>query len=195
MTLKKNPSLVILTTLAFLIYCFKPSFSQDKKAVEPDKYEIHMTELKKKLPSEDFHIVLQKPFVVVGDVPAEQLKNRWSEKTIKWAVDELKDAYFQKDPENILTIWLFKDEDSYNKHNLLLWGSEPTTPFGYYSSQNKVLVMNIATGGGTLVHELVHPYMEANFPNCPPWFNEGMAHFMNNQPPKMAKFGATPTGD
>ena len=34
--------------------------------------------------------------------------------------------------------------------------------------------MNIATGGGTLVHEIVHPFMEANFPDCPPWFNEGL---------------------
>jgi hypothetical protein len=34
--------------------------------------------------------------------------------------------------------------------------------------------MNIATGGGTLVHEIVHPFMEANFPDCPAWFNEGL---------------------
>jgi hypothetical protein len=35
--------------------------------------------------------------------------------------------------------------------------------------------MNIATGGGTLVHEIVHPFMKANFPECPAWFNEGLA--------------------
>jgi hypothetical protein len=34
--------------------------------------------------------------------------------------------------------------------------------------------MNIQTGGGTLVHEIVLPFMEANFPQCPPWFNEGL---------------------
>ncbi|MEZ4428206.1 MAG: hypothetical protein R3A51_11020, partial [Nannocystaceae bacterium] len=37
------------------------------------------------------------------------------------------------------------------------------------------LIMNIATGGGTLVHELVHPLMESNFPDCPSWFDEGLA--------------------
>ena len=31
------------------------------------------------------------------------------------------------------------------------------------------------TGGGTLVHEIVHPFMAANFPGCPAWFNEGLA--------------------
>jgi hypothetical protein len=35
--------------------------------------------------------------------------------------------------------------------------------------------MNIETGSGTLVHEIVHPFIEANFPACPPWFNEGLA--------------------
>src|SRR5258706_12901051 len=35
--------------------------------------------------------------------------------------------------------------------------------------------MNIGTGSGTLVHEIVHPFMRANFPNCPAWFNEGLA--------------------
>jgi len=35
--------------------------------------------------------------------------------------------------------------------------------------------MNISTGGGTLVHEIVHPFMSANFPQCPAWFNEGLA--------------------
>ena len=35
--------------------------------------------------------------------------------------------------------------------------------------------MNIATGGGTLVHEIVHPFVAANFPQCPSWFNEGLA--------------------
>ena len=34
--------------------------------------------------------------------------------------------------------------------------------------------MNIATGGGTLVHEIVHPFIDANFPACPAWLNEGL---------------------
>ena len=32
-----------------------------------------------------------------------------------------------------------------------------------------------ASGLGTLSHELVHPFMEANFPDVPSWFNEGLA--------------------
>ena len=42
-----------------------------------------------------------------------------------------------------------------------------TTPYGYYSAAHRALIMNIATGGGTLVHEIVHPFVRANFPQMP----------------------------
>ena len=131
------------------------------------------TRIKDKLNSNDFSILIQRPFVVVGDEP-EQTVQQHATDTVKWAVDHLKKDYFKNDPAEILDIWLFKDDSSYRKNTKLLFGSEPTTPYGYYSRADKALVMNINTGGGTLVHELVHPFMEANFPACPSWFNEGM---------------------
>ena len=133
----------------------------------------HLADLKKRLPSKEFSIVVEPPFVVVGDEPAQVVKER-SEDTVRWAVDRLKKDYFTKDPDEILDVWLFKDSVSYVNHTQLLWGERPGTPYGYYSRQHKALVMNISTGAGTLVHELVHPFIEANFPACPPWLNEGL---------------------
>jgi hypothetical protein len=121
----------------------------------------------------DFSFVIQRPFVVVGDEPKAAVQEH-AVGTVKWAVDRLKQDFFPKDPNEILNIWLFKDAASYEKHALLLFGDKPSTPYGYYSSANKALIMNIETGGGTLVHEIVHPFMEANFPDCPPWLNEGL---------------------
>ena len=133
----------------------------------------HVEQLKKKIPSGDFTIVIQPPFVVIGDESAETVKEH-SEHTVKWAVDKLKQDFFTKDPKEILDIWLFKDADSYERNTLALFGEKPGTPYGYYSSAHQALIMNISTGGGTLVHELVHPFVEANFPACPPWLNEGL---------------------
>ena len=137
-------------------------------------YAQHILKLKERLPHDGFRIVLQKPFVVVGDEPLKTVRSR-SVGTVKWAVDRIKKDYFKKDPKEILDVWLFKDKESYNKHAKQLFGRTPSTPFGYYSSTNKALVMNISTGGGTLVHEIVHPFMESNFEACPSWFNEGLA--------------------
>lgn len=129
--------------------------------------------IKRKLASGEFAVIIQKPFVIIGDEPREVVQQH-AESTVKWAVDRLKQDFFSKDPNEILDIWLFKDEASYKKHTRLLFGETPSTPFGYYSPAHKALIMNIATGGGTLVHEIVHPFMEANFPSCPPWLNEGL---------------------
>jgi hypothetical protein len=136
-------------------------------------FDRHIDNLKKKVPP-GFTIVREKPFVVIGDEPSAIVEQR-AEKTIKWAVDMLKQDYFSKDPDNIIDIWLFKDEESYYKYAKELFGDEPTTPFGYFSEKENALVMNISTGGGTLVHEIVHPFVHANFPECPPWFDEGLA--------------------
>lgn len=136
-------------------------------------YEQHVESLRKTV-SQGFTIIIQKPFVVIGDESPDLVKLR-AEKTIKWTVDMLMQDYFEKDPYDIIDIWLFKDEKSYYKYAKDIFGDEPTTPFGYYSETEKALVMNISTGGGTLVHEIVHPFVRANFPECPAWFNEGLA--------------------
>lgn len=90
-------------------------------------------------------------------------------------MSRLKKDYFTRDPHHIIDIWLFRDENSYERNTIKLFGSSPNTPYGYYSSTDKALVMNISTGGGTLVHEIVHPFVESNFEKCPAWFNEGFA--------------------
>ena len=76
-----------------------------------DDFDKHIAELKKKLPNKDFNIVVQSPFVVIGDDTPEAVKQH-SERTVKWAVDKLKKIYFSKDPTDILDIWLFKNEIS-----------------------------------------------------------------------------------
>ncbi len=135
----------------------------------------HVRQLQKRLPNDvQFHIVIEKPFVVIGDETKEMVQYR-SERTVKWAVGRIKKDYFAKDPKAIIDIWLFKDKTSYEKHTEELFGRKPHTPYGYYSSADRALVMNIATGGGTLVHEIVHPFIESNFEQCPAWFNEGLA--------------------
>ncbi len=139
----------------------------------PADYARHVTRLKPKVPGDGFTVVIEPPFVVIGDESPAKVKQR-AEGTIRWAVAKLKEAYFEKDPTEILDIWLFKDRTSYEKHAREIFHDEPTTPYGYFSDTEGALVMNIATGGGTLVHELVHPFMAANFPGCPAWLNEGL---------------------
>jgi hypothetical protein len=120
-----------------------------------------------------FAIVIEPPFVVVGEGDEPTVRAH-AEGTVRWAVRLLRADFFARDPERILDIWLFADDQSYRKHARMLFGDVPTTPFGYYSSRHGALIMNIGTGGGTLVHEIVHPFVSANCPGCPAWLNEGL---------------------
>lgn len=140
-------------------------------AAAQDELERHLGDLYKRFP--DFSLRVERPFIVLGDLPHEELQ-QYTEGTVRWAVTHLKRQYFRQDPPP-LDVWLFKDAASYERHVKELTGSAPTTPYGFYSPAHKGLFMNIHTGGGTLVHELVHPFIHANFPRCPAWFNEGLA--------------------
>ena len=152
----------------------KISLGKRPPGLQPADFAQHIMRLRKRLDKKTFTIVVRRPFVVIGDESAAVVKRR-AEGTVKWSVDSLKESYFAKDPDHIIDIWLFKDKKSYQSNTRKFLGEVPSTPFGYYSSSNRALVMNIATGGGTLVHEIVHPFIAANFPDCPSWFNEGLA--------------------
>ncbi|MEK7486892.1 MAG: hypothetical protein AABZ60_21415 [Planctomycetota bacterium] len=160
----------------FFIGC---EFSQEKTpetatVITDEEYTEHLSQLKKKLPHSGFTIIQEKPFMVIGDESPQKVQSR-AIQTIRWATQKLKASYFAKDPSLINDIWLFKDKISYEKHTLQLFGYKPHTPFGFYSESERSLIMNIGTGGGTLVHEMVHVFMAGNFPECPSWFNEALA--------------------
>jgi hypothetical protein len=142
------------------------------RARGPAEYAQHVMALRDRL-SQDFRIVVEPPFVVIGNGSRAEVA-AWAQGTVRRAVAALRKAYFAKDPERILDVFLFDDARSYERHAQRLSGHPPQTPYGYYDPDAGALIMNIATGGGTLVHELVHPFMHANFPECPAWFNEGM---------------------
>jgi len=115
-------------------------------------------------------IRVEEPFVVIGDAGDDALAE--DSKTVRWAVAHLEKDFFATRPTRIMDIYLFRAADTYESGVKALTGSKPDTPYGFYS--NGALYMNIATGGGTLVHEIVHPYVEADFPDAPPWLNEGL---------------------
>ncbi len=161
-------------SIIYLLLCASlcASAAETRPASSDDAYQQKLDEVKKKAPA-GFTVLVEKPFVVAGNDEPGQVR-QFASGTVRWSVQKLKAAYFEKDPAEIITVWLFKDKASYERYTRELFDDRPDTPFGYYSEKHSALIMNISTGGGTLVHEIVHPYMHANFPACPAWFNEGM---------------------
>lgn len=138
-----------------------------------------------------FTSVIVAPFVVIGNGPPSAVRDDAAQ-TVAWARDLLKRDYFARDPGAIISIWVFRDEGSYRSGISAIFGSASRdTPYGYYSPCERALIMNVGYGYGTLVHEMVHAYMDANFPEAPVWFNEGLAS-LYEQPSCHAEPGAIP---
>ena len=144
-------------------------------AFTPADYAQHVMELRDRLAAAGLahaSIRIEAPFVVVGDSGDATLAR--DARTVRWAVDHLEQDFFTAHPKKILDVFLFHGDASYRKGVAALTKDAPDTPYGFYSASAGGLFMNISTGGGTLVHEIVHPYVEADFPDAPPWLNEGL---------------------
>lgn len=130
--------------------------------------------LRAKLKGQGFTVVVEAPFVIVGDESPATVKHH-ATGFMRWTIQLLEQDFFPKRPDKLIEVWLFKNEKTYRRGAKKFFDDDPNTPYGYYSPARDALVMNIGPGAGTLSHELVHPYMEANFPDVPSWFNEGLA--------------------
>jgi hypothetical protein len=152
----------------------EPAPAEPLPEAPPSDLAVHVDRLRARFESRGWTVLAEPPFAVVGDGGGPRVEGH-ARGTIRWAVTQLEAAYFELPPEHVITIYLFETSQSYERHAVELFGEPPDTPYGYYSPTDHALVMNIGTGGGTLVHEIVHPYMASNFPSCPSWFNEGLA--------------------
>ena len=126
---------------------------------------------------EKFIVEAEPPFVVAGNLSAGKF-DRLRKRTVKQGYDALERQFFRKRPTRPIRVYLFANAESYSAGVVKLRGKPPHTPFGFCRTSRKgelALIMNIATGSGTLVHEMFHALVEPDFPQILTWCNEGMA--------------------
>ena len=82
---------------------------------------------------------------------------------------------FGKKPAEAISVYLFGDKVGYESFCTQKFNAPCIAHFGFYSPGERYMVMNAGLGLGTLTHEIVHPLVEADFPNAPTWINEGVA--------------------
>ena len=121
-----------------------------------------------------FSVVVAGSFIVVGEEPREIVESH-VDKIVKKYVSLLEQDYFGHGLDAPVTVWLLKSAESFKRYSQIVLGVTTESRFGYYSPETRTIVLNVASGLGTLVHEMVHPFMHASFASCPPWFNEGLA--------------------
>jgi hypothetical protein len=129
-------------------------------------------ELRRQLPLE-WAIVVHQPFVLAGD--NEQTVEGHYEQTIVPTLAALTASYFQRPPRYPITILLCASDEQFQSCNLRLDQQQRNQYSGLYSRTGRRIIVNTASGDGTLAHELTHALAHADFPKMPEWFDEGLA--------------------
>jgi hypothetical protein len=101
------------------------------------------------------HVIVRPPFVVAGDWVPEKL-NAYYRDTIEPVARALWTCYFDHRPDRPISIVLLSDETTYRQQALRLDGRERGAYYGYFQRDELRIVVNLATGDGTLAHELTH---------------------------------------
>lgn len=154
-----------------------PATKTEVKARGASQLDVECTKTADKLRPQlgrECAILVREPFVLAGDMSEAELDG-WHQKTIAPAARALARCYFRTVPSKPITVLLFSGEASYDRYARKLFGETGVSVYGYYKPDRRTLVMNISTGGGTLIHELTHALIDFDFPDVPDWFNEGLA--------------------
>jgi hypothetical protein len=83
--------------------------------------------------------------------------------------------YFDRPPDEPVVLLMSSSEKAYREHALRLDGRDTEAYYGYYWRPERRIMLNLATGYGTLAHELTHALAHFDFPMMPEWFDEGLA--------------------
>ena len=133
-----------------------------------------LAEWKERFDAEQFSYTTTGPFVIAGNGGPVRLR-RYRDGTIRGAARALRATYFETEPDEPVLILLFESAGPYKRLAKKWFGDEDVPHYGFFRRSDRVMLMNVGTGTGTLVHEVVHALLAPDFPDCPDWFNEGLA--------------------
>lgn len=136
--------------------------------------EVLLAQWKPRFNAARFTCVISPPFVIAGDGGAAAIA-RYRDGTIERSARALQATYFKTQPDEPILILLFETDASYRRLAIEWFNDRDVPHFGFYRPHDRIMLMNVGTGTGTLVHELTHALMAPDFPTVPDWFNEGLA--------------------
>ncbi|HEY1066344.1 MAG TPA: DUF1570 domain-containing protein [Pirellulales bacterium] len=120
------------------------------------------------------NVVVASPFVIGGDFPRAEL-HRWRDSVVLPAAGALSASYFPAPIEKPIVILLLADREAYRAACRKTFQADAPPCDGFFDAEEGMIVIDVATGEGTLVHELTHAMMHYQCPQAPQWFNEGLA--------------------
>src|SRR5687767_5236408 len=189
---------VVRLVLVLMVVCALPAYAAD------DPLRARADALARRHGREGFTVALAPPFVVIGNEEPERV--RAHARAVERVVP-LYGRFFQARPEPLLEAWVFRDSASYHKYALELFKVRPLRPprdpsshrewievAGMYLHERSAVILNIENGDSTLLHEVVHCFVKADFPDAPVWLDEGLALLFETSIEERGRLVGTPDG-
>jgi len=137
-----------------------------------DQFDQKIQRLRRQL-TPTFRLSNAGPFLVASELP-RYITDTYRTYSITWLHEHMMQEYCHTPPsvgEKI--IFLFLNQASYDGFMRKQLGRRLPETIGVTTKQ--AILVNAASGSGTLVHELVHSYLQADFPGIPDWLEEGIS--------------------
>lgn len=141
--------------------------------VSDDACRKRAADLREKLGPE-CRIVVRPPFVLAGDFRERKLDELHRDYVLPVS-RALHTCYFDRPPSEPIVILAFSADAPYRRYARILDGKTRARYSGYFQRSDRRIVLNLATGHGTLAHELTHALAAGDAPELPEWFDEGLA--------------------
>ncbi|MBI4563934.1 MAG: hypothetical protein HY716_04475 [Planctomycetes bacterium] len=149
-----------------------PQYMRDRPLGEEDSRRA-LTRMRDEIGPHAESVRVDDVFFLVTDAGLPAIETATA--TIRRLSVYLQSAYFFTKPTAPIRIYALRNHKSYVAFAHKSLKRYPSTPFGFYLPDERLMVLNLETGTGTLAHELVHPLLTDDFPATPAWFNEGFA--------------------
>lgn len=118
--------------------------------------------------------IVRPPYVLISDLSAADLEQLYLD-TILPTHYALRIDYFDHEPDRPVTVLMLSTDEQYHAAVERLGHRRRAEYSGLYARDERTLLINLASGSGTLAHELTHALAHADFPRMPEWFDEGLA--------------------
>ena len=135
-----------ITAAALLLSTFTLAHAEPTQK----ELEARAKELEKKLKGQGYTVLVEPPFVVIGDSAAQGREADHDRLSAQQGRRCSRRTSSPSAPTELLEVWLFKNEKSFRKGTKKFFKDAPETPYGYYSPDENALIMN-ALGPGHAV--------------------------------------------
>lgn len=123
-------------------------------------------------------VLIRPPYVIAGDMSEEALE-RLYRNVVQPTERALNVGFFDARPTEPITIVAFAKEVAFRDFAQRVDRRPAQSYYGYYLRDQRRLVVNVATGAGTLAHELTHALAHFDFPTCPNGSTRGLLLCLN----------------